>query len=326
MLNDETGRRSLYVFAAGQRGNVAPMVLLHEASLPVSHPRDIAYDRESDTLVILGSKSAALIPHGIASRSLPKAQTLAIYGDTISPGAEGQMSVSSGGNSFVAFALRNGKVTQSTQLALRNAQLDNPDFVSVARDGSVYFASVVGSVERFAAGARGDFRPMSSQHVDQLLNGGMSLVNGFTGDTAGKLYFSRADRNAIEIIEPSGRSRMLEGPRTGLAGPQGMTVDSRGALYVTNVRNNSVTVYSAGTSGNAPPIRTLSGNATGLKAPQAIATDADGTLYVFYGPQELDSPSYPEQFVAVFAAGAYGNARPRVRYPVKAGCFTNDYL
>jgi len=328
VLNDQNGDRSLSVFTAGEHGDVAPMAQFHEAELPVKNPRDIAYDRKSDGVIILGSQVSAWIPGGISSRALPASRRLKLYGDSISPGADGWMGVSRGDGSFEAFTLAaNGRMAQRHVLAVDNAELGNPSFVSVARDGSIYFASADGSVERFAANARGDARPLSTLRVEQLYrSGGGSTVSGFAGDTAGTLYFSRTDRDAVEIIEADGHERMLEGDQTGLKAPPGIAVDASGALYVTNLGNNAVTVYSPGASGNVRPTRTLSGEVTGLKGPQAIAADEDGTLYVFYGPEELDSLSSPEQYVAAFPAGARGDTPPRRRYVVHSGCFTNDHI
>jgi len=204
--------------------------------------------------------------------------------------------------------------------------LDNPDFVSIAPNGSIYFVSLDGDVHRFAAGAEGDVLPLSTRHLKPLFHGSDLLINHLVADNLGNLYLSRADRDAIETISLSGETRTLEGAHTGLAGPNGMTVDSRGNLYVTNTRNNSVTVYSLGAHGNARPFRVIAGDKTGLQQPQAIANDRNGTLYIFYGPPERNSSTYPEQYVAAFALNANGNEAPLRRSLVRAGCFTNDHI
>lgn len=79
---------------------------------------------------------------------------------------------------------------------------------------------------------------------------------------------------------------------TGLDSPTGVTVDSSGNIYVTNAGNGpdslgSITVYSAGSSGNVPPIATISDDPgcapcdkTELSLPVGISLDSRGNIYV----------------------------------------------
>src|SRR3989449_2992462 len=88
---------------------------------------------------------------------------------------------------------------------------------------------------------------------------------------------------------------------TGLSQPEGLAFDAAGDLYVANVSNNSITVYAAGTTGNATPTATIAGNNTGLSGPEGIALDAAGHLYVANNGNST---------ITVYAAGATGNATP----------------
>jgi YVTN family beta-propeller protein len=60
----------------------------------------------------------------------------------------------------------------------------------------------------------------------------------------------------------------------GVNAPAGVAVDSAGALYVTNEGNNTVTVYSQGSS---TPSLTIS---TGISGPYGIAVDSSGEVFV----------------------------------------------
>jgi len=72
-------------------------------------------------------------------------------------------------------------------------------------------------------------------------------------------------------------------------------------LYVANFGNNSITVYSAGASGNATPTATIAGGNTGLNFPNGVALDGAGNIYAI---NDLGSS------ITVYAAGASGNAPP----------------
>jgi DNA-binding beta-propeller fold protein YncE len=74
--------------------------------------------------------------------------------------------------------------------------------------------------------------------------------------------------------------RTIAGDRTGLDRPVAAAVDARGALYVANAGNNSVTAYAPGAAGNVAPERKLRGPPTGLTAPAGLTLDARGRLYI----------------------------------------------
>jgi serine/threonine-protein kinase len=231
------------------------------------------------------------------------------------------------GNSFTVFSVRKPALRRIANVTLRRAQLDDPEFVSVARDGSVYFASITsGMVGRFSASSLGDAKPVETQDVQRPFGGGESAIGGFAGDAHGTVYFSGPAQDAVEIIDSRGRSGSLHGPHTGLSRPHGIAVDANDLLYVANAGNDSVTIYASAARRDARPARVITGARTSLKEPQAIAVDNDGTTYVFGGPAEYTGSAYPRQYVAVFAPGSSGNVLPRRVYSVRAGCFTNDHI
>jgi hypothetical protein len=98
----------------------------------------------------------------------------------------------------------------------------------------------------------------------------------------------------------------ITGTSTTLGFPTGSAFDASGNIYVTNLSNNSVTVYAAGASGDIAPISTIIGTSTGLNNPEGIALDIKGNIYVAnYGPTGGGPGS-----VTIFGPGASGDIAP----------------
>src|SRR2546422_10383793 len=68
----------------------------------------------------------------------------------------------------------------------------------------------------------------------------------------------------------------ITGSNTGLSQPEGIAFDAAGDLFVANVSNNSITVYAAGTTGDATPPATIPGGNTGVSGPRGTAPGAAG--------------------------------------------------
>ncbi|MGH7815681.1 MAG: hypothetical protein ACREQI_16970 [Candidatus Binataceae bacterium] len=107
----------------------------------------------------------------------------------------------------------------------------------------------------------------------------------------------------------------ISGPRTGIAGALGIAVNSlSGKVYVANSTggkdfSGSITVYSAGASGDASPVQTIAGSKTNLYSPHGVAIDpVTGNIWVanFGGPPGSGGLGS----VTEYAAGADGNEAP----------------
>jgi sugar lactone lactonase YvrE len=94
---------------------------------------------------------------------------------------------------------------------------------------------------------------------------------------------------------------VIEGDRTGLRNPAGLTLNSAGRLFVTNYGADSVTEYASGAAGNVAPIATIKGSRTRLARPEGIALDAAGDLFV---------TNYGDASVTEYAPGAVGDVAP----------------
>jgi len=92
---------------------------------------------------------------------------------------------------------------------------------------------------------------------------------------------------------------------TGLAGPEGLAIDSSGAIYVLNYCNGTISSYPAGSNGSAAPIATIGGSNTRLTQATSLTVDRAGDIYV-----GVISPASPSGEIAIFAAGSNGNVAP----------------
>jgi 6-phosphogluconolactonase (cycloisomerase 2 family) len=113
----------------------------------------------------------------------------------------------------------------------------------------------------------------------------------------GVLFFAR---DAKGNVSPAGE---ISGSKTMLSFPTGLTMDSRGNIYVANLYADAITVYAAGTQGNVAPIRTIIGPQTRLKTPAGIAVDSQGELYV------ANQTNYGGH-ITIYASNANGDAAP----------------
>jgi hypothetical protein len=88
------------------------------------------------------------------------------------------------------------------------------------------------------------------------------------------IYVSDFIGNAVEIYSASGTGQSPIGVITdGISGPEGSCVDSHGDLFVTNVSNQTVTMYPHGST-------TWKLQYTGFAYPTNVAVGANGMVYV----------------------------------------------
>ncbi|HUO06611.1 MAG TPA: hypothetical protein VMU16_15560, partial [Candidatus Binataceae bacterium] len=115
--------------------------------------------------------------------------------------------------------------------------------------------------------------------------------------------------------------RIIGGAKTGLNYPYGLALDAKGTIYIANLHGGpdslgSVTVYRAGSNGNAAPMLNIAGDKTGLNYPWGIAVDSKGKIYVAnIGP--CCEPSCGES-ITIYSPHANGNVAPIATIPADA--------
>jgi len=94
-------------------------------------------------------------------------------------------------------------------------------------------------------------------------------------------------------------ARVIHGPLTGMTSPAYLAVDSSGKVYVSNLGNDSVTVYGPKAHGDVRPLQRIKGLDTQLNV-QEIAVGQSDNIYV----------TNITGTVTVYAAGANGDSPP----------------
>lgn len=146
-------------------------------------------------------------------------------------------------------------------------------------------AAVITSSAAAGAATLGGLRPMNPGFMQSDANRPDALKPLlYVGDNANN-QISVFHVNKIKNPQP------FEVIKQGLSGPQGMTTDKAGNLYVANLYGNNVTIYAHGAT---LPKATLS---YGLSSPTDVHVDSSGNVYVSNAPG-LGAPSFIEEFPA----------------------------
>ena len=273
---------SVFVYAAGSSGNVAPIATISGIKSGLNSPYGIALDSSGNIYVCdigleTGIASVFIYPPlGSSTGLLNESPTATISGNNTLLGFPWGIALDSSRNIYVAS--NSGGVTvyspvgNSTGLLNEvpiatiegsNTGLDGPNGVAVDSSGKIYLADGdADSVFVYPRGSNGNVAPVATINTSVLT--GLGDATGIALDSSGNIYLSE-----------------------------------RGNLYYPCCPPPSVLVYPAGSNGNAAPIATISGRKTGLKHPDAIAIDSVGKIYVADARKVL-----------VYRAGSDGDAAP----------------
>jgi sugar lactone lactonase YvrE len=162
--------------------------------------------------------------------------------------------------------------------------------------------TVLDSPSAIAVDAAGDIYVANS-------SGGPGVVGSDYAPSLVTVYPAGSDGNVAPATT-------ISGVATGLLAPAGIALDSNGDIYVANEGATidvssgpityppSITVYAAGSAGNASPSATITGANTGLGDPTAIAVDLNRNIYTTYLSNNNSSSIF------IYSAGSNGNVAP----------------
>ena len=325
-------------YPTGSRGDVAPIALTVDMAYPDSIARDAGgriyvanFDTNTVTVyaasangnvppiaVIGGPNSRLANPSGIALDASGK-----IYVVNREEYRNGSITV------YPPLATSTGILNEAPIATVAGSKtlLDNPTGIALDSQGKMYVANDLhvpvkqdksfdrGRLTVYPAGSSGNIAPIATISGAKT---GLALPLGITLDSDDNIYVANqyTANSSSDLkyygsitIYPAGSKgdarpiAIIAGDNTRLFVPQGIALDSRRNLYVTD---NGVNVYPAGSNGNVAPAATITGADTGMVGPIGIALDSSGSLYVlnsFGGTAQLGS-------VTIYPAGSSGDTAP----------------
>jgi len=143
-------------------------------------------------------------------------------------------------------------------------------------------------------------------------HGNWTEMRSYAGDEPafpGQYIPGKFEESAIRVHKASATGdvapiRTLQGKRTQLSWPMGITVDKeRHELLVANYGNSSVLVFKVDAAGDMAPVRVLGGKSTGINGPIAVGIDTKNN--------ELWVANYGDHTAVVFDRTAAGNVAPK---------------
>ena len=278
------------VYSLGSNGDAAPVSTIDGAATRLAGPEAIALDSNGN--IYVGNDDVA------------------------------NAAVAAGSSVVVFSAGSKGNAAPIATIAGPHANLHTVHSIEVDSSQNIYVGTYIGNdgpagVEVFAAGSNGDANPVT---VIAGASTGLQNVNGIALDPRRALFVANVSgmsKNTGVLVFPDASSGnatpsvIISGDKTGVDWPDGVALDPGGNIYMANAGRNgvpaSIRVYSAGSNGNVPPIRTISGSNTGLdgRTVRGIALDSAGNLYVTNDGRDGQNSS-----ITVFAAGSNGNVKP----------------
>jgi hypothetical protein len=237
------GADSIEVYAAGATGNVAPIRSI--IGEPYHFPKGIAIDPINGDIYV----------------AKPLANTIAIY----APNA-------------------NGKASPIGSIEGSNTGLNAPQGVAMDASGNIYITNKGDSASQgndsvtvYAAGSTGNVAPTQTIAGSRT---GLDIPVQLALDSSSNIYvanitYPNSGNGSLTVYAAGANGNVaptetIEGAKTKLDLPAGITLDGPGDIYAANFADSSITVYAAGSNGNVAPIKTIAGAKTGLEGPRGI--------------------------------------------------------
>ena len=286
---------SVFVYAAGSNGNVAPIATISGGNTGLTGPTGIALDSRGNIYV---ADQAFGRPHV--------------------------------GAVLVYAAGANGNVAPVATISGSYTDLEYPYGIALDSSGDIYVAdNTYGLVLIYPPLGSSTGLLNEGPLTIGGSNSGMTAPTGIALDSSGNIYVTSG---SVVFVFPSPFASCyperecggneapiatISGSNTGLSGPDGITLDSSGNIYVADSGDSSVTVYpplaSLFTQPDYPdetPIAAISTTmTTGLEEPTGIALDYSGNIYVTDLGNMYYGGSIPPS-VFVYPAGSNGSVAP----------------
>jgi hypothetical protein len=282
VVDEKTSRRSSYsrvlIFPADSTGNTSPVQAIE------------------------GRKAGLYLSRGIA---VDDARNL-----YLTSGTSGTV----GGNVVVYPAGATGDASPLYKIVGSDTGLADSVGVALDQAGEIFVANEIGgpnkagSITVYAAGADGDASPIRTISGS---NSELSTPTAIALDPSGRIYvLNVGDVPSVTVFAAGATGNVAPVQlvtSSGLANPQGLTVDAVGDFFVTGQLSGAqyVNVFAATANGYVQPTRSITGSKTKMNAVSGIGLDPAGNTYV----TNSDSARAGSN-VTVYSADASGNAKP----------------
>ncbi len=345
---------AITVYAAGSKGNVPPTAVISGAATGLGTPVSIAVDSNRNIYVANASADASFIfqpnirvyPAGSDGDAQPSAVITDAntgfngIGSIALDSAQNLYAVeyNTDGDALTVYpAGSNGNITPNAIIAGADTGLSAPSGITLDSSGNPYALNNLGgplnrgSITVYPSGSTGNAVPTNT--ITSSFTG-INSSSGIATDSKGKIYLTNVPggsdfpAGSVAIFPAGGYATtapvsVIGGDNTGLNSPQQVAVDAKGDVSVLN-GNHVVTVYPAGSGGNATPSATLNIDRNGNFVPTGIARGPDGALYVanqgaVHCRAQHCGESSPGS-VDIYPPHATGNANPSA---VILGPYTN---
>jgi len=197
---------------------------------------------------------------------------------------------------------------------------DDPSGVAVDPAGNIYVANMsggkrsTGTILVFRAGAHGKATPVARINGPDTR---LYTVKAIAVDSMGNIYATRQEYPydgsppGINIYAAGSTGNVkptsiISGPNTGIENLEGIAVDSKGSIYVTNNAGyGSVLVFPPGSNGDVKPSCVIGRSKT--EGFEALTLDSKGNIYVV---KLSASDRSRRQSVAIYQVASSGNVAP----------------
>jgi sugar lactone lactonase YvrE len=310
------GNATINIYAGGSSGNAAPVGVIGGSKTGLTDVFGIALDSKGNIYVANEAPDSIRIFAAGSNGNI--SPTAVISGSNTGLNFPAGVFVNSGGRIYVANSASvlvfapgsKGNVAPIANISGSNTGLAVPDGIAVDSSGSIYVANKPSSgtagsgIVVFASGSHGNATPIA-----RITGSNTDLADpvGIALDQSANIYVANNPQPGIlhtgSIVMFAAGAKgnaspldTISGLNTGLSNPTGVMVDSSHNIYVSNFyggggEHGSVTIYAAGSNGNAAPGAAITNPDVGLTGPTAMALDASGNIYVTNMPPWSSSSS-----------------------------------
>lgn len=202
---------------------------------------------------------------------------------------------------------------QNDELAVTSQQYQGISIYRRNASGTDRPVRTIRGDETMLADPHGVFLDASAREVFAANHGNWTEMRTYSADgpplLAGEYVPGRFEKPSIRVYEASANGntppiRTIQGPRTRLAWPMGITVDAAAQeLAVANYGTHEILVYNTSANGDVAPSRVIGGDRTGIVGPIAVQIDRTNN--------EIWVANYGDHTAVVFDREASGNVAPK---------------